>query len=117
MVKAAAGFGQRTAVIGADGVQQTRCVLDCCTCLPTSTNNSLPRSYKELLDASQRLAWAIRGEGQTRVAIMAGPGRHYVEATWAAWLARGIAVPLCLAHPPACVTSCMRAPCVAVPRD
>ncbi|KAK9838516.1 hypothetical protein WJX81_004577 [Elliptochloris bilobata] len=34
-----------------------------------------------------------------RVAIYAPPGRHYVEATWGAWLAGGIAVPLCLTHP------------------
>ena len=36
---------------------------------------------------------------QSTVAIMASPGRHYVEATWGAWLNRDIAVPLCLTHP------------------
>ncbi|KAK2077834.1 hypothetical protein QBZ16_004682 [Prototheca wickerhamii] len=30
---------------------------------------------------------------------MCDPGRDYVSATWAAWLGRGIAVPLCLSHP------------------
>ncbi|KAL3158739.1 hypothetical protein ABBQ32_011468 [Trebouxia sp. C0010 RCD-2024] len=33
------------------------------------------------------------------VAIMAPPGRQYVEATWSTWLSGGIAVPLCLTHP------------------
>lgn len=37
-----------------------------------------------------------------RVAVYAPPGRHYVEATWGAWLAGGITVPLCLTHPPKC---------------
>ena len=36
-----------------------------------------------------------------RVAIMAGPGRQYVEGTWGSWMARCIAVPLCTSHPPA----------------
>jgi len=35
-----------------------------------------------------------------RFAIMAPPGPHYVAATWASWLSGGIAVPLCLTHPP-----------------
>lgn len=37
--------------------------------------------------------------GPQRIAIMAPPGRHYVEATWGAWLARSTCVPLCLTHP------------------
>ena len=48
---------------------------------------------------------ALRQAGELtgpRVAIYAPPGRHYVEATWGAWLAGGIAVPLCLTHPPKC---------------
>ena len=44
-----------------------------------------------------------------RIAIMAGPGRQYVEGTWGAWMARCIAVPLCTSHPPAYspATACM----------
>jgi len=34
-----------------------------------------------------------------RIAFMAAPGRDYVEATLAAWMVKGIAVPLCLSHP------------------
>jgi len=47
-------------------------------------------------------AWCGRADEHTgpRVAIYAPPGPHYVEATWGAWLAGGIAVPLCLTHPP-----------------
>jgi len=47
-------------------------------------------------------AWCGRADERTgpRVAIYAPPGPHYVEATWGTWLAGGIAVPLCLTHPP-----------------
>ena len=37
---------------------------------------------------------------EPRFAIMAAPGPQYVAATWASWLSGGIAVPLCLTHPP-----------------
>ena len=46
---------------------------------------------------------ASAGQCGERVAIMAPPNRHYVEATWGTWLARGIAVPLCLSHPDRCM--------------
>lgn len=38
---------------------------------------------------------------EARVALLAPPGRDYVVAQWATWLAGGISVPLCLTHPPA----------------
>ena len=43
------------------------------------------------------------GQYGERIAIMAPPNRHYVEATWGTWLAGGIAVPLCLSHPDRCM--------------
>ncbi|KAK9908661.1 hypothetical protein WJX75_001158 [Coccomyxa subellipsoidea] len=62
-------------------------------------------SYGDLLGGSQRLARVIAeaaesgGSGSPRVAIMAAPGRQYVEGTWGTWLAKGTAVPLCMSHP------------------
>jgi malonyl-CoA/methylmalonyl-CoA synthetase len=38
---------------------------------------------------------------EARVALLSPPGRDYVVAQWATWLAGGVAVPLCLTHPPA----------------
>jgi malonyl-CoA/methylmalonyl-CoA synthetase len=38
---------------------------------------------------------------EARVALLVPPGRDYVTAQWATWLAGGISVPLCLTHPPA----------------
>ena len=37
-----------------------------------------------------------------RVAIMSEPGPGFVASTYATWLRRGIAVPLCLSHPDRC---------------
>ena len=44
-----------------------------------------------------------------RVALMSDPGAAYVAGTFAAWLHRGIAVPLCLTHPDRQVHVGMRA--------
>lgn len=61
-------------------------------------------SYSDLLSKSAQIAAALTrtqhgNAPQSTVAIMASPGRHYVEATWGAWFNRDIAVPLCLTHP------------------
>lgn len=60
-------------------------------------------TYRELLAASQAAAgWLLDGESdlkEARVACLVPPGRHYVIAQWATWLAGGISVPLCLSHP------------------
>ena len=60
-----------------------------------------------MLASSVHLQQALRDalgsqREQPRIAIMCNPGRDYVSATWAAWLGRGIAVPLCLSHPDRC---------------
>lgn len=60
--------------------------------------------YEELLAASRRLA-SILLDGredleEAPVAFMVPPGFDYVAAQWAIWQAGGIAVPLCLSHPP-----------------
>lgn len=44
------------------------------------------------------VAAGLHAKGST-VAIMAPPGRHYIEGTWGSWLNGQIAVPLCLSHP------------------
>jgi malonyl-CoA/methylmalonyl-CoA synthetase len=44
---------------------------------------------------------ALRDLAEARVAILVTPGAAWVAATWGAWLAGGIAVPLSPQHPPA----------------
>lgn len=60
--------------------------------------------YQELLEASASLASTLL-EGRSDlseapVAFMVPPGFDYVRTQWAVWRAGGIAVPLCLSHPP-----------------
>ena len=52
------------------------------------------RAATHLLDGRADLAGA-------RVAFLVPPGRDYVATLWGVWLAGGVAVPLCLTHPPA----------------
>lgn len=54
-----------------------------------------------LAEAAEAAALAAdaAADPHPRVAIMADPGPAYVAATYATWLRRGIAVPLCLSHP------------------
>ena len=58
------------------------------------------RSYRELLDASARLATVLLAGtadlGEARVALLAPAGFDYVAAQWATWRAGGVTVPLCL---------------------
>jgi malonyl-CoA/methylmalonyl-CoA synthetase len=63
-------------------------------------------SYEQLLTASEKLAEqlasslpAARGTDGPRVGVYAEPGAGYVAATWATWMAGGIAVPLAVSHP------------------
>lgn len=65
-------------------------------------------TYAELLGDAATLArrlqaaCAMPGDlAETRVAILVAPGREWVTALWAIWLAGGIAVPLSSQHPPA----------------
>lgn len=61
-------------------------------------------SYEDLLEASRRLASVLLGGREdlreAPVAFMVPPGFDYVRTQWAIWRAGGIAVPLCLSHPP-----------------
>jgi malonyl-CoA/methylmalonyl-CoA synthetase len=61
-------------------------------------------SYEELLEASHRLATDLLDNrddlGEAPIAFMVPPGFDYVRSQWAIWRAGGIAVPLCLSHPP-----------------
>lgn len=64
-------------------------------------------SYAHLLAASEKLAEqlipalpASRGADGPRIGVYAEPGAGYVAATWASWMAGGIAVPLAVSHPP-----------------
>ncbi|CAL8462060.1 g1591 [Coccomyxa elongata] len=62
-------------------------------------------SYGDILRGSHGLAKVItdaigsEGSDSPRIAVMAPPGREYVEAIWGAWLAKGTPVPLCTSHP------------------
>lgn len=72
-----------------------------------SVDRRLFRRYGDVLASSVQLQQALKDalgsqREQPRIAIMCDPGHDYVSATWAAWLGRGIAVPLCLSHPDRC---------------
>ncbi|KAI8464859.1 MAG: hypothetical protein J3K34DRAFT_380146 [Monoraphidium minutum] len=64
--------------------------------------------YGDLLGSSELLAAQIarqlpRQHGAAhgpRIGVYAEPGFGYVAATWAAWMAGGVAVPLATSHPP-----------------
>jgi len=62
-------------------------------------------SYRDVVALARRMAETLlAGAGDLaggRVAILVPSGRDYVAAQWGAWLAGGVAVPLCLTHPPA----------------
>ena len=61
-------------------------------------------TYRDLLDASARVAACLLGPGddlrEARVAFLASPGFHYVATQWGIWRAGGVAVPLATSHPP-----------------
>ena len=61
-------------------------------------------SFAQLLEASARVAAGLLGT-QTdlageRVCFMVAPGFEYVATLWGIFRAGGVAVPLCLSHPP-----------------
>lgn len=62
-------------------------------------------SYAELLilagNAATHLLAGSPDLAEARVAFLTPPGRDYVITQWGLWLAGGVAVPLCLTHPPA----------------
>ncbi len=61
-------------------------------------------SYRDLLDASARVAACLLGPRddlcEARVAFLASPGFPYVATQWGIWRAGGVAVPLATSHPP-----------------
>ncbi len=61
-------------------------------------------SYRDLLDASGRIASALLAGrddlGEERVAFLIAPGFPWVAVLWGIWRAGGIAVPLPLGSPP-----------------
>lgn len=62
-------------------------------------------TYSELETASAGVATALLGDqidlGEERVVFMVDPSFDYVRIQWGIWRAGGVAVPLCLTHPPA----------------
>ncbi len=66
--------------------------------------NGSSYTYQELLNASHSIASVLLNWSsdlqEMRVAYMVEPGFDYVSTQWAIWRAGGIAVPLCLSHPP-----------------
>ncbi|MFQ5740300.1 MAG: acyl-CoA synthetase [Acidobacteriota bacterium] len=62
-------------------------------------------SYGRLLAKALQVAgWLLQGRtdlAEARIAFMVPPSLHYVSVQWGIWMAGGIAVPLCISHPPA----------------
>ncbi len=60
--------------------------------------------FRTLLEKSETVASALLGSkldlAEARVAFMVRPGFEYVAAQWGIWRAGGVAVPLCVDHPP-----------------
>ncbi len=60
-------------------------------------------SYRELLDASERIAGALlAGEsdlGGRPIGFLVEPSFEWVAVLWGIWRAGGVAVPMCLSHP------------------
>lgn len=63
-----------------------------------------PCTYRELLDKAQAVALTLlqgrKDLEEDRVAFLVPPGIDHVAIQWGIWMAGGIAVPLCLQHPP-----------------
>lgn len=84
LIDRAAGHADRTAIVDADGAH----------------------GYGDLLEASEAVARGLltrAGVGDldgARVACMVDPGLRYAAVQWGVWRAGGVAVPLCLFHPP-----------------
>lgn len=61
-------------------------------------------TYRQLLDVSENVSSFLLSDRsdlqEDRVAFMIGPSFNYVAVLWGIWRAGGIAVPLCLSHPP-----------------
>ena len=77
-----ASFGGRMAVIDDEG---------------TWTYEAL---WEQACGLACRLLGGTQDLNEAPIAFIAPPGRAYVAAQWGIWLAGGIAVPLCLKHPP-----------------
>lgn len=62
-------------------------------------------TFEELLNRSKAIAAGLLGDShdlhEARVAFMVSPGFDYVATLLGIWQAGGVAVPLCLTHPPA----------------
>ncbi len=62
-------------------------------------------TYRQLLDASARIARELRNAASTSdlgaapVAFLLPPGRSWIATLWGIWRAGGLAVPLALSHP------------------
>jgi malonyl-CoA/methylmalonyl-CoA synthetase len=81
LIARAREYGNRAAILTAEGVF----------------------TYRHLLDASARVAASLL-EGaedlrEKRVAFLTPPGFDYAVVQWGIWRAGGIAVPLCVSHP------------------
>jgi malonyl-CoA/methylmalonyl-CoA synthetase len=69
------------------------------------TDNNGEYTYSEIISGAQRIATSLLGDhsdlAEQRVAILATPGYDYTVCLLGVWAAGGIAVPLCIQHPPA----------------
>ena len=82
LIAQAEQYGRRVAIVASEGVF----------------------TYSALQDSSRRTAgYLLNGDddlNEARVAFMIRPGFRYVATQWGIWRAGGIAVPLCISHPP-----------------
>lgn len=66
--------------------------------------NAQEFNYQDLLEMSARVAHVLldgRADlNEERVAFLVTPGFQYAAIQWGVWRAGGIAVPLCVSHPP-----------------
>ena len=66
--------------------------------------NGKRHTYRTVISRAEKIAALLLGERkdleEDRVSFMVTPGVDYVATLWGIWQAGGVAVPLCLSHPP-----------------
>ncbi|MEE8348382.1 MAG: acyl-CoA synthetase [Acidobacteriota bacterium] len=72
--------------------------------LPAITDQEGTYTYRELLVAAQQISAHLLRDiddlEEAAVAFMVPPGLDYAAVQWGIWQAGGVALPLCISHPP-----------------
>ena len=72
--------------------------------LPAIIDQKHSHSYRDLLFSAQEIASRLLSDtddlGEAAVAFMVPPGSEYAAVQWGIWQAGGVALPLCVSHPP-----------------